>query len=344
MSEIDTANNSYDYYDSHYGDICAIREQNGEISDQIRAKKEVDLAVNAVGNLKPGDNVLDCPCGLGFQARELAKRNLHVTAIDGSFSNIEHAKKVKSEKPINFKTGLFENITTLEAKDSYNASFCFKESFGYEPTVEKNIVHLQSMFDVIKQGGKLVLTWPFTPSRYGKNLQKVTEKGRSPVREGVDKEGKRVSTFTVFEPPTLEDQIIPEKYIPGSGFDKLRGNSPEAIEARTVRSFAKHSSIFVDSNRVQVNSAPLELREYFKPTLENTPSDTNVKIGETATYYDIPLIRALCEYVGFIDVKCVPAQYLDGIKYIAAIVATKPSVKDLGKETEITHERIGNIL
>lgn len=343
-SQIAGSSETYEYYNENYPNIQRIREQNAQVSDTVRAKNEVDLVYDAVGNnLKPGDKVLDCPCGLGFQADELAKRGLNVTAIDGSEDNVNFARNRAREGNVDFKQGFFSDLSNLTESDSQDVVCCFRESFGYEPTVEGNIAHMQSMFDSLKQGGKLVLTWDFTPDMY-RGGRKKDEVGVRREKKGMDEQGREIKYYSTSVPTELSDQVVPDEYIPETGFPQLKGDSSEAVENRTVRSYGKSQLVYVDAEGKEHSAPSFELREYFKPVFENVPSDGNAQLGDTGEYYDIPLVRAFCKYAGFEDVKCVPARKLDEGRFTVGIVATKPSSKVLDTQVTSTRERVNRVL
>mgnify|MGYP001565732882 CR=1 FL=1 len=333
---------THTFYNEHYADLQRIEDQNRQTSETVRAKNEVDLVCDAVGDhFKYGDSVLDCPSGLGFQSDELARRGLKVTAIDGSSDNIDTATRRNREKAVDFKQGLFKDIPNLVDRESQDAVCCFKESFGYEPTVEENIAHMQSMFDVLKPGGKLVLTWNCTPSFYKKGRKKIVAKEAGQKLWGTDESGKRIGCYGVSEPPTIHAQIVPEEYIPEEGFSSLRGDSLQAKENRTVHSYVKTHHVFIDPDGNEHPTPSFEYREYFQPIFEKDSSGKNAPLGETQEFYDIPLVRALCEHVGFSDVKCVPARKLSGETWTVGMVATKPSLQELRQGMEATRERLG---
>lgn len=351
---------TYQYYNENYPNIQRIREQNAQVSDTVRSKNEVNLVYDAVGeSLKSGDKVLDCPCGLGFQADELAKRGLNVTAIDGSEDNVNFARNRAREGNVDFKQGLFSDLSSLVDHDSQDVVCCFRESFGYEPTVEGNVAHMQSMFDSLKQGGKLVLTWDFTPDMY-RDGRKKDEVGVRREKKGTDEQGREIKYYSTSVPTELSDQVVPDEYIPERGFLQLKGNSPEAVENRTVRSYGKSQLVYVDAEGNEQPAPSFELREYFKPVIKKKASlirrffsiarrkeyhsDGYAQLGDSGESYDIPLVRAFCEHVGFEDVKCVPARKLDDGRWTVGIVATKPSLKNLDAQVASTRGKVSSTL
>lgn len=304
-------------------------------------------ALKANGNmLKPGDHVLDCPCGLGFQAEELARNGLVVTAMDASQDNVEFSEK-EHRSGAKFKTGTFSEIPSKVPKGSQDAVFCFKESFGYEETPELNMRHLQSMFDALKEDGSMVLTWLYTPSYYagrkpkGNPIEDV-EKMEIPEKEIAwitAKNGERIGQYRVTTAPKKRPQVIPDEFIPETGFKELKGNSPTAIENRTVRAYGRQNRILIRNGKRELQEEGFEIREYFKPIQANKNNGKNAPIGGTHVYYDLPLMRALCEHAGFVDVQCVPARVVNDAgnpmesTWAVAIVAKKPSSKKINSIT-----------
>eukprot|EP01080_Neovahlkampfia_damariscottae_P004845 gene4845-8430_t len=106
--------------------------------------------------------LLDCTCGIGSQIIGLSKYNFDITASDLSPSSLER-EKIEAEK---------RNITNIKFEDALDIREMKKlyknESFDICISCDNSIPHLftendltlsiQSMYDVLKDNGILLLT------------------------------------------------------------------------------------------------------------------------------------------------------------------------------------------
>jgi len=113
------------------------------------------IFLTEVLQIKPGDHVLDIPCGTGRHSSELARKGFTLTSIDISKEFIVKLRqKVKRENlPIRI---LLENILTVEIPGSFDGAYCLGNSFGYfDMTCMKTFVAKVS--DCLKPGGRFVI-------------------------------------------------------------------------------------------------------------------------------------------------------------------------------------------
>jgi ubiquinone/menaquinone biosynthesis C-methylase UbiE len=92
-------------------------------------ENEVQLVIDELG-LKPGDSVLDIPCGNGRHAVGLAEQGFDVTAVDLSGEFIESAKQraTAAGAKVNLVcSDMAEFVMQKPAKGAY----CLGNSFGY---------------------------------------------------------------------------------------------------------------------------------------------------------------------------------------------------------------------
>lgn len=313
-----------------YGDEYVVMEeirlqQPGALPESIIAKEETDFALSAVEDiLCSRDRVLDCPCGLGAQAICLSEYRsptvgdpgLQITAIDGSCALIDVARN-KSQS-IQFHEGDVRNIKSVVGSESQKAVFVFKESFGLLDSLEENIDHLKAMFDVLVEGGRMVLTWNFNPDEA--DNEKIETPFNGTVIRGLDKEGKKIGCYVSVNPPEKADEIVPENYIPSQGFEELRRRQ----DLRTIRSLVRREYVLINSDGSETRSGQTETRKYFNPVFEKNATLKNASIENRSNFYDLPLLRALCQYAGFVHVHCIPAKPLKNGLWVGGIVAEKP--------------------
>ena len=73
-------------------------------------QRDIELAWRELG-LKPGDRVLDCPCGHGRHAVELFRRGCRVTGIDISDEMVRLARESsRSYANVDYKTASAEQL------------------------------------------------------------------------------------------------------------------------------------------------------------------------------------------------------------------------------------------
>jgi len=92
-------------------------------------KSDVELAWREL-ELRPGDCVLDCPCGHGRHAVELARRGCHVTGVDISAYCLQLANQEAKEAGVTLE---LRQGDMLELKDlpQSDAAYTLGNAFGY---------------------------------------------------------------------------------------------------------------------------------------------------------------------------------------------------------------------
>lgn len=120
---------------------------------EINTRHEVDF-IEQVCPLRPGDTVVDIPCGYGRHALELARRhpNASIQGFDISPLFISMANQATR------KNAKFSIADMRAAPLPQNIALvtCLYTSFGYFGD-EGNRAFLQRMFSALKPGGKLII-------------------------------------------------------------------------------------------------------------------------------------------------------------------------------------------
>lgn len=105
--------------------------------------------------LRPGDRLLDLPCGNGRIAIELARLEVRVTGVDATDELLSeargHARSVKV--PPVFRAG---DMRDLPEKRRYEAAINWWGSFGYFPDEENRQV-LLGLTEAVRPGGRVLV-------------------------------------------------------------------------------------------------------------------------------------------------------------------------------------------
>jgi SAM-dependent methyltransferase len=119
--------------------------------------------------LKPGDRVLDVPCGAGRLANELAGRGFTATGVDGCTDLLDDARREASER------GLKSEFQRRDMRDlpwtgHFDAAFCFGNSFSYFDD-DQNLRFLKAVRGALKPGGRFALETHFVAETVFTQLQ-----------------------------------------------------------------------------------------------------------------------------------------------------------------------------
>ena len=115
-------------------------------------ESEVEL-LSAELNVRPGDRILDVPCGNGRHSVSLARKGARVTGVDLAEENINEARRLAAGVEAEFRTGDMRNLPfSLE----FDGAFCFGNSFGYlDRTGTSEFV--RSVGATLKPGGRFIV-------------------------------------------------------------------------------------------------------------------------------------------------------------------------------------------
>lgn len=90
---------------------------------------EVDFLIETM-EIKPGNSILDIPCGYGRHALELAKRGFEVTGIDLSAEFLQTLRKQAEVDKLSVHV-IQGDILTTDIGHSFDGAYCLGNSFGY---------------------------------------------------------------------------------------------------------------------------------------------------------------------------------------------------------------------
>lgn len=146
---MENINNSY--FDGYYKDIWR-NIVPGELT-----VKETDFMLQYF-SLQPGNNVLDLMCGYGRHAIALAKKGIHVTAVDNLDEYIDEINKTVSNDQLLIKA-IKADIINYEAEGIFDLALCMGNSLCFFD--RKDTVKILRMIAAhLKPGGHfLINTW-----------------------------------------------------------------------------------------------------------------------------------------------------------------------------------------
>ncbi len=127
------------------------------MSLEERTDREVKF-VSSVLQLKPGDELLDCPCGYGRHSVALAKRGVKVTGVDLNDYLLTVARRRAQEQMVgNLAVFLKGDMRDLRLEpDRFRAGINMFTSIGFFPEDEEVKV-LRGFYRTLKHGGKLLI-------------------------------------------------------------------------------------------------------------------------------------------------------------------------------------------
>jgi SAM-dependent methyltransferase len=123
-----------------------------EVVKNVPSAAEVDYLERQLGK-KPGATILDVPCGAGRHSLELARRGYEVVGIDISRESIEAARAAAQAANLNVD---FRWADMRSVSGSFDAAFCFGNSFGYLPHADTK-QFLSALAKSLKPGSSFVL-------------------------------------------------------------------------------------------------------------------------------------------------------------------------------------------
>ena len=138
----------HDFFDGLYGRVLGGR------AHEKRAPREAAL-IKRVLHLRRGRRVLDCPCGLGRIARELARLGLDVTGVDLTASYIRRARRRAARRrlAVRFIQG---DMRELAFEKEFDAVVNWFSSFGYCDD-DGNLAAARAAYRALRPGGRFLI-------------------------------------------------------------------------------------------------------------------------------------------------------------------------------------------
>jgi len=136
------------FFDGYYKEIWKTI-----IPDELTVK-EVDFILPYF-NLQPGKKVLDLMCGYGRHAIALAKKGVHVTAVDNLGAYIDEIKNVAENEHLPLKIEKAD-VKTYEPDESYDLVICMGNSLNFFDATDTTKL-LKNISAHLKPGGHLLI-------------------------------------------------------------------------------------------------------------------------------------------------------------------------------------------
>ncbi|MFL6282684.1 MAG: class I SAM-dependent methyltransferase [Pyrinomonadaceae bacterium] len=162
----------------------------------VRTGHEVEGIERLLG-LRPGDAVLDCPCGYGRHSIALAQRGYKVLGSDINQEMLNAAyRNVNGTGNIQFAR---ENMLHLDYRDRFDAVINMFLAFGFFDTDEENERVLSNFHRALKPGGRFLLhtdvnVGRITCGQYKFHENRHLRSGRTlEIVESYDPERKRLN-------------------------------------------------------------------------------------------------------------------------------------------------------
>jgi SAM-dependent methyltransferase len=125
-----------------------------EILTSDRSEEDVERIVELL-ELRPGAEILDCPCGHGRIANALAERGYRVTGLDASDFFLERARADASARGVDVEY-VHGDMRDLPWRGRFDALVNWFTSFGYFSD-EQNQAVLREFHDALVPGGRLII-------------------------------------------------------------------------------------------------------------------------------------------------------------------------------------------
>jgi SAM-dependent methyltransferase len=107
--------------------------------------------------LKPGQRILDVPCGFGRHTLELARRGYRMTGVDISSEMIQTAQSLATDVKVPIEWRVAE-MRELDWTAEFDAAFCFGNSFGYLDR-DGTRLFLAAISRAMKKGARFALDY-----------------------------------------------------------------------------------------------------------------------------------------------------------------------------------------
>ena len=150
----------------------------------------------AIRALPPGAAVLDCACGIGSDAIKLARRDLAVTASDGSPAMVAEARRRSEQHGVAMPVfqSLWQDLPH-RVPGPFELVLCLGNSFVHTKTRSDRITALQGIKNVLSPNGTLIID-----SRNWELLHNSRPR-IVPARKVIERRGLRCSSLYIWTIP-----------------------------------------------------------------------------------------------------------------------------------------------
>lgn len=106
--------------------------------------------------LKPGNRVLDAPCGYGRLSQPLAVRGVNVVGVDQSAELLAHAERTRGDLPAARLRYVRHDLREPLAEQGFDAAFNVFSSIGYG-TEDDDLAVLRTLTAAVRTGGRVLV-------------------------------------------------------------------------------------------------------------------------------------------------------------------------------------------
>ncbi|MFH1701378.1 MAG: methyltransferase domain-containing protein [Candidatus Zixiibacteriota bacterium] len=107
-------------------------------------------------DLKPGQQVLDCPCGIGRTTILMARNGLKMTGVDFHQGYLDELDKKAAQKNLKIKT-VQSDMRRINFENKFHAVVNLWTSFGYFENESDNFLVLKKFYKALRPGGRLLI-------------------------------------------------------------------------------------------------------------------------------------------------------------------------------------------
>jgi SAM-dependent methyltransferase len=202
----------------------------------------IEACLKAYGGAQ-AKRLLDIGCGAGRHMTSLARRGYQLTGVDLSPEMIAYVEDEarKANLPITASIG---DLRHLAVEGTYDAAFCFMDTFRFLLTNEEILAHLRAVANLLVPGG-LYLTDFWVPSQWDKIGNEIHQweqtEGDTTVRVFYLQHPDSIDPIT----QTFEDELVFEVHEAGRTRE-IRGGAMRTrlILPQEFRALVEGSGVF----------------------------------------------------------------------------------------------------
>jgi cyclopropane fatty-acyl-phospholipid synthase-like methyltransferase len=116
--------------------------------------QEVNFLIEELG-IRPGQHLLDIPCGFGRHSIEFARRGIFVTGVDLSKSFIAELTKKVNDENLSVEP-ILADILKMNLTQKFPAAICMGNSFGYF-SFDKMEIFVEKISTALETGARFII-------------------------------------------------------------------------------------------------------------------------------------------------------------------------------------------